>query len=176
MSALNRDQIGRLIESDGLVEGYIDLGKQLQPNGFDLTVKDISSFRSVGRIDFDGKWRFDAAIHVKSPRGNSDEPKEYRLAGDGSTYQVEFNETVNLSLCLMATSTQRSSVMRNGAFTAMGCWDVGYRGRGKTLLTVMNPFGLIVTENARLVQMIFHPIKPVAKGYEGKYQGEGAKP
>jgi len=32
-----------------LVEGYIDLEQQVQPNGFDITVRDIAMLQTMGK-------------------------------------------------------------------------------------------------------------------------------
>ena len=49
---LNKKEIKQLIEEKNLIENYINLDKQLAPNGFDLTVGKIFEFESAGDIDF----------------------------------------------------------------------------------------------------------------------------
>ena len=47
---LVKKEIKELVEKNQLVTGYIDLEKQLTPNGFDLTAGEIYHFDSAGRI------------------------------------------------------------------------------------------------------------------------------
>ena len=58
--SLNRDAIAALIAGDPpLVENYVDLEAQLQPNGFDITLQSIAGFSgglaggSIGIADAD---------------------------------------------------------------------------------------------------------------------------
>jgi dUTP pyrophosphatase len=162
---LNRDEIKHLILEHGLVSGYLDLETQLQPCGFDLTVRNVGRFTSNGVIDFNNSKR-------RLPTTNPVVlPTILRLG----TYSIDFNEKISLPLDLMAMSIHRSSVMRCGATTASGFWDAGYCGAGKTLLNVHNPDGLILAENARLCQMVFQRLNPVSKGYHGSFQNEGER-
>jgi len=49
---LNKDEIRALIEEQGLISNYVDLDTQLQPGGFDLTLREVHSFASGGSVDF----------------------------------------------------------------------------------------------------------------------------
>ena len=51
-SALNRDDIKRLIKKANLIENYLDLEVQLTPNGFDLTAAGVFEFDTGGALDF----------------------------------------------------------------------------------------------------------------------------
>ncbi len=50
--ALSREQLRSLIEESDrpLLSEYIDLDAQLQPNGFDVTLREISRFVGAGTI------------------------------------------------------------------------------------------------------------------------------
>jgi len=55
---LSRKDIRKLIEqSNPLIDGYIDLEQQLQPNGFDITLRDIASLNTRGQIGVDNAQR-----------------------------------------------------------------------------------------------------------------------
>ena len=54
---LNKKEIEQLIKEKNLVENYIELDKQLTPNGFDLTVDKVIEFDSAGDIDFSNSER-----------------------------------------------------------------------------------------------------------------------
>lgn len=160
---LNREEIKQLILEKALISEYLDLETQLQPNGFDLTVRSVGRITSSGVIDFNNSQRHLPNIQV-----------EHDPTLKQGTYSVDFNEKISLPANLMAMSIHRSSVMRCGATTASGFWDAGYSGFGKTLLTVHNANGLVLMKDARLCQMVFLRLNPVSKGYQGSYQNEGS--
>jgi dUTP pyrophosphatase len=54
-------------------------------------------------------------------------------------------------------------------------WDAGYKGRSQALLTVYNPHGWRVRQNARIMQIVFiHLAKSVDSElvYQGRFQLE----
>lgn len=168
---LNRSQITQLIQEKKLVEGYIDLETQLTPNGFDLSVAKIFSFAGPGKLDFSNKERM-------LPEGQEVMPKKEK-AGDKfgwwhlakGVYKVRTNESVNLPNDFVALAFSRTSLLRMGAFTQHGVWDVGFQGKGEFILAVENPHGIKIKENARVAQLIFLPIPETTKGYSGIYKG-----
>ena len=95
------------------------------------------------------------------------------LCLNAGPYLVTFNEVVNMPLDLMALASPRSSLIRSGVSLPTAVWDPGYRGRSQALLTVHNPAGYHLQQNARLMQMVFFRLShPVQQGYQGRYQGE----
>ena len=55
---LSRKDIKRLIQQNpSLIEGYVDLEQQLQPNGFDITLRDIAMLQTMGQIGADNGQR-----------------------------------------------------------------------------------------------------------------------
>ena len=51
MGVLSGSEIRRRISQEPpLVEGFIDLDEQVQANGFDLTLRDVSVMQSAGRV------------------------------------------------------------------------------------------------------------------------------
>ena len=151
-----------------LLEHFPSLESQLQPNGFDLTLREISRLTSPGQIGASGEDRI----------LSDTEPLEYGPGGWAQLapgpYLLTFNETVNLPLDLMALGRPRSSLLRSGAAIHTAVWDAGYHGRSQALLVVYNPQGFRVQRDARLLQLVFFRLEqPVRAGYQGRYLGEG---
>jgi len=59
---LNGEEIRGLIETRELVGGFLDLEKQLTPNGMDFTACDIHAFDGAGAVDFDNSGRVLPAV------------------------------------------------------------------------------------------------------------------
>ena len=167
-SVLDRESILELIRAgEPLVEGFLDLEEQLQPNGFDLTLREVLQFTSAGEmrpgtdpsaLSTSRPLSFEASGHLHLPMG---------------AYIATLNEIVNLPLHIMALARPRSSLLRCGVALHTAVWDAGYRGRSQVLLTVYNNFGYRLARDARLLQMVFmYLARPVEKGYRGRFMGE----
>ncbi len=149
-----------------LIEGYIDLDEQLQPNGFDFTLRDISLLQSPGKLATSNSQR---QISGLAP-----------LVFDGlgfihlapGIYSVTYNEIVNLPRNMMALATPRSSLLRCGVTINTAVWDAGYSGRSQSLMVVYNHQGFQLQQNARIVQLVFFPLTGDSEGYRCTYQGE----
>jgi len=167
-AALSREDILRLLQAEEpLVEGLSDLSRQVQPNGVDLTVKQVDLLCSSGKLGLSNEKR------VLSDTS--------RLAFDGlggmtllpGCYIVTYNEIVNLPRNVMALATPRSSLLRCGVSIHTAVWDAGYSGRSQSLLVVYNPYGFAVQKNARLLQIVFFYLSgEVTEGYDGIFQRE----
>lgn len=168
VGVLGRDGLRqRIVRDQPLISGWIDLDAQLQPNGFDLTLREIAAFDGAGVIAADNAGRrlpalrslpFDADGFVDLAPG---------------PYQIVYNEVVDLPDDLMALGRPRSSLCRCGVTIHTAVWDTGYRGRSTSLLVVENPAGFRVERNARLMQLVFFGLaEAVSEGYRGAYQGE----
>ena len=149
-----------------LIEGYIDLDQQLQPNGFDLTLRQVDVMQTPGQIATDNSRRqvsdlspliFDGLGFIDLPAG---------------IYSITFNEIVHLPRNIMALATPRSSLLRCGATVNTAVWDAGYSGRSQSLLVVYNPRGIRLEKNARIIQIVFFALDGETEGYQGAYQGE----
>ena len=164
---LNREEILALITVDRpLVEGYIDLGSQVQPNGFDLSVMQVARFVSPGQLGVLDEHRVlsDTEPLVFDESG-------WMELGPGP-YLVTFNEVVNLPPDLMALGRPRSSLLRSGVSLHTAVWDAGYHGRSRSMLTVHHPGGFRLQRDSRLAQLVFFRLsRPPAEGYQGRYQG-----
>jgi dUTP pyrophosphatase len=164
---LSRQDIYRLIEQQPpLVEGHVNLDEQLQPNGIDLTLREVALLQSPGKITTSDDQRrvSDLAPLVFDGLGFID-----LIPG---AYVVTYNEIVNLPRDIMALGRPRSSLIRSGTTIEMGVWDAGYSGRSQSLMLVYNPQGIRLQRNARIVQLVFLRLTQKTEGYQGVYQGE----
>ena len=165
---LSGQSLRQRIDSDRpLLSEWIDLDVQIQPNGFDLSLRSVSTISGPGTL----------ALH------NADrmlpEYNELPFDDDGfldldpGIYQVVFNEIVDLPTGLMALGRPRSSLCRSGVTLHTSVWDAGYRGRSTSLLQVLNPAGFRVQRGARLLQLVFLGLGEAARhSYAGVYQEE----
>lgn len=167
---LNCRDILQLIQKNKLIENYIDLEKQVTPNGFDLTVAAVFKFDSAGALDFSNKERVVLSCSEILAQKQKPEDKFGWWNLEKGSYKVKTNETVNLPNDLIAIAFPRSSLLRMGAFTHHGVWDAGFQGKGEFILAVDNPHGLKLKQNARIAQLIFLPINEAREGYKGIYQ------
>jgi dUTP pyrophosphatase len=167
LSTLSKDDIRLALSSTPpLVEGYVDLPAQLQTNGFDLTLRTIATFRSLGQLAFDNAER----------RLPEMLPLEFNMDGvlhlTPGCYSLTYNEVVHLPKDVMALGLSRSSLLRCGASLHTAVWDAGYEGRSESLLVVNNSQGLLLKKNARVLQLVFFRLSGKTEGYHGRYQGE----
>ncbi len=163
---LHDEEIRKLI-AKGLVTGYISLEKQLQPNGFDLTAREIFRFKGAGSIDFSNKER-------KFPETEPVVFTDMWAHLNPGIYKVKTNEIVSIPRDIIALAQPRSSLLRMGAFTVHGIWDAGFSGRSEFALVVQNPAGLSIKQNARIAQLAFVRLpSPASKGYSGIHQNLG---
>ena len=166
MGVLSHQQIQALVEGpEPLISEYVDLEHQLQPNGFDLTLRSIARFHDSGRLERD-----DGARRLAAPDDLSfDAQGMVRLAP--APYLITLNEVVRLPSTIMALGRPRSSLLRSGAAIHNAVWDAGYHGRSQALLVVYNPHGFSVARDARILQLVFLALEaPTVAPYTGVFQ------
>ena len=165
---LNRNSIEHMIAgSPPLLEDFLSLEVQLQPNGFDMTVRDISRLTNSGAVGVEESSRVLSETEVMEfgPDG--------WLKLDPGPHLVTFNEVVNLPLGVMALGRPRSTLLRSGVSVHTAVWDAGYHGRSQALLVVYHPDGYHLQRNARLMQLVFFQLETAAsRGYQGRFQSE----
>jgi len=167
-NALDRNSIAELIlGSPPLIESYLSIDEQLQPNGFDLSLQDVSQLTSGGNMGSEPDQR----------KLSDAETLEFDQDGwlhlSPGPYLISFNEVMNLPLNLMALGLPRSSLLRSGVSIHTAVWDAGYRGRSQALLVIHNNHGYDLRKDARLMQLVFfHLTQPVGQGYQGRFLGE----
>ena len=164
---LSKKDIKKLIQQNpALIEGYIDLEQQLQPNGFDITLRDVADLQNMGQIGKDNAQRqlpdltpliFDNQGFIELKPGS---------------YMITYNEIVHIPTTLMALARPRSSLLRCGVSIGTAVWDAGYSGRSQSLMIVYNSAGFRVQKDARVAQLVFMTLSAETEGYAGKYQNE----
>jgi len=164
---LSKSDILQLIHAEPpLVRDYLDLEEQVQPNGFDLTLKEVARFEAGGLIAVSNSQRiisktipleFNSQQHLELPPG---------------PYLITYNEIVNLPRNVSALGAPRSSLLRCGVSVHMAVWDAGYSGRSQSLMVVHNLFNFRVQHNARVAQLVFFQLTNETEAYNGAYQGE----
>ncbi len=164
---LSRKDLRQLIlQPPLLIEGYIDLEQQLQPNGFDITLRDVAMLETMGQIGTDNGQRrlpdlgpliFDSYGFMELMPGS---------------YIITYNEIVHIPTNLMALARPRSSLLRCGVNIGTAVWDAGYSGRSQSLMIVYNSRGFRVQKNARVAQLVFMTLTGETESYSGKYQNE----
>ncbi|RXA21381.1 deoxyuridine 5'-triphosphate nucleotidohydrolase [Methanosarcina sp. MSH10X1] len=171
MTLLSSNELRKLIQAKPpLLENAVDIETQIQPNGLELTLKEIKTIEGCGAVDFDNSGR-------KLPDGRNIE-----FGSDGwihlpeGIYKVLFNEIVNIPMNLAAIAKPRSTLIRCGATLETAVWDAGYRGRSESMLVVYNTAGFRLKKDARIMQLLFYTLDTeVEKGYSGVYQNENTK-
>jgi dUTP pyrophosphatase len=156
----------------------------------DLTLKRIKAWTSPGSVDFDNSLRLNASTLEVSFRSHHEHLQELAISKyptmlerharesheesimlEPGAYLIEFNEKVDVPSHLMGQMFVRSSLFRSGALLSAGVMDSGYQGLVGAMLQVLNPHGLLLFQNARLPQMVFHHTSEPVEGYSGHYQG-----
>jgi len=164
---LSKQDIHQLLrQQPPLIEDYINLKEQVQPNGIDLTLREVALLQSSGKIAVKDSQR---QVSNLAP-----------LVFDGldfidlmpGAYIITYNEIVHLPRNIMALATPRSSLLRCGVTVNTAVWDAGYSGRSQSLMVVYNPQGFRLQRNARIVQLIFFQLTRETEGYQGIYQRE----
>lgn len=165
---LSREDILKMLKaSPPLVDNLVDIQQQVQPNGIDLTLKEVALLSSSGSLGLSNKSR---ALSSTSPLVFDGLGRIDLLPG---CYLVTYNEVVNIPRNIIALATPRSSLLRCGVSIHSAVWDAGYSGRSQSLMVVYNPRGFRIYRNARIVQMVFFLLsREVTQGYQGIFQGE----
>ncbi len=149
-----------------LIEEYVNLEEQLQPNGFDLTLREIALIQTGGQIGVSNAQRMVSGLCPLVFNG-----VDYIELVAGA-YIITFNEVVHLPKNIMALGYPRSSLLRCGVTVHTAVWDAGYSGRSQSLMVVYNPQRFRVQRNARIAQLVFLELADGTEGYNGVYQGE----
>jgi len=167
VAVLSKQDIHRLLQQEPpLIEGYINLEEQVQPNGVDLTLREVALLQSPGRIAVDESQRL---VSDLAPLMFDGLDFIDLMAG---AYIITYNEIVHLPKNIMALATPRSSLLRCGVTVNTAVWDAGYSGRSQSLMIVYNPQGFRLQRNARIVQLVFLKLTQETEGYQGVYQRE----
>ncbi|MDH4270079.1 MAG: deoxyuridine 5'-triphosphate nucleotidohydrolase [Dehalococcoidia bacterium] len=167
-SILSREDILKMLgATPPLVDNLCDVQQQVQPNGIDLTLKEVALFSSPGSL---GRGNENRVLSSTAPLVFDGLGRVDLLPG---CYLVTYNEVVNLPKNMMALAMPRSSLLRCGVSIHNAVWDAGYSGRSQSLMVVYNTQGFRLYRDARIVQMVlFFLSREAAQGYHGMFQGE----
>ena len=167
VAVLSKHDIHRLLQQEPpLIEGYINLEEQVQPNGVDLTIREVALLQSPGKIAVKDSQRL---VSDLTPLVFNGLDFIDLMAG---VYIITYNEIVHLPRNVMALATPRSSLLRCGVTINTAVWDAGYSGRSQSLMVVYNPQGFRLQRNARVIQLVFFQLTQETEGYQGAYQRE----
>ena len=166
IGAYSKEKILSYISSRELVSGSIDADTQTTPNGFDLSLSLIERLTSAGKVDFSNEQRVISRTE-EIPYGEDG----WAFLGPG-TYKITFNEVVSIPHDAIAIARTRSTLLRCGASIETGVWDAGYKGRSSSMLNVVNPQGIYLKKDARVLQLVFFDLDTTTDGYCGTYQNE----
>jgi dUTP pyrophosphatase len=165
MVVIDRQTILELISQHQLVTNMVDPTVQISPNGVELTLHKVYTFKDAGTVDFSNTERYIPEYEELSLMHG-----QYEL--EPGSYIVTYNETLRIPTYLIAIGRPRSSILRSGATIESAVWDAGYEGRSRGLLTVYNPHGFVLKPNARLLHLVFFRLLQETDSYKGVYQGE----
>lgn len=166
---LNKAEIKQLIEEVGLIQGYMNLEKQITPNGFDLTVEKIFSIDEAGSVDFSNNERVVPLGKEIAAKKRKEEDKYGWWNLPKGVYKIKTNETVKMPNNLTALAFTRTTLLRMGALTQNGVWDAGFKGKSEFVLIVENPAGVNIKQNARIIQLVFLRVEETEE-YNGVYK------
>lgn len=163
MCVLSAEEIRERI-GEGLIREFIDLETQLQPNGFDCTLRGVKKLKSAGKIDFSNAERVISET-------DEIEFDEWIFLPQG-VYRIVLNEVVKLGNDIMAIGKPRSSLLRCGVSIETAVWDAGYEGRSEVLAVVHTEHGIWLKKNSRVIQLIFIRLCSRTHSYSGTYKFE----
>jgi dUTP pyrophosphatase len=161
-----RDILHLIQRKPPLIQDYINLEEQLQPNGFDLTLRDVALIQSGGQIGVSNSQRIISGLCPLVYDG-----ADFQNLVPGA-YVITFNEIVSLPKNIAALGAPRSSLLRCGVTVHMAVWDAGYSGRSQSLMIVYNPQSFRVQRNARIAQLVFFEMADGTEAYSGAFQSE----
>ena len=168
MTLLPDTEIRRLLKNmPPLAENLIDENIQVQPDGLELTVREVQELSGCGAVDFDNSCR---QTPSGIPVGFDEDGWVFLSPG---IYRLLLNEIVHIPPDLAAVARPRSSLIRSGVTLGTAVWDSGYEGRSECLIVVHNPEGFRIRRSARVMQLLFFRLSgDVGKKYDGIYQNE----
>ncbi|WP_415380336.1 dCTP deaminase [Halosimplex sp. TS25] len=131
------------------VDGIVHEPTQTEGRGLDLTVTEIYSVTTPGRVDFGGGEleAADLEPHDRQYRNEDDDYQWWHL--DAGQYLVEYNESLALPDDLVATVQTRDELLARGAFHP----TLRVRDLDRVPLSVGGA-GLRLKENARVSTVV----------------------
>lgn len=141
-----------------------DVEEQVQPNGLDLRVVQLTEVR--GRLKVPRESGVDyAEIQTTEIPWKSG----WISAKSGVSYVVEFREFISVKDGFCAIIHPRSSLVRSGINVTSGVWDTGFEGRLGGVLRPLNDVD--IEYGSRLAQVQISRSEFNGHRYDGRYQG-----
>ena len=150
--------------ANGMIRNYVSINTQIQPNGFDLTIKEIMMFTDEWepRVDFDNKTRqISSTMPILLAYG------EYHL--EPGVYLFRANEIFKTPDNIVGWGMPRSTLSRCGVLLNSAVLDAGYSGH--LVFTIFISQAMTFSKNARFCQMIFFKLNEAPNQlYGGVYK------
>lgn len=135
--------------------------------GIDLSLATVHKCNS-GSIVFHDRTYIDP-LGFEEVKTTSVDHKECWVLEPG-TYAITFNEGCKIPANAGAFIIHRSSLYRTGTSIVSPVWDPGFVTEKMGTVMIVNVH-LTVQKNARVAQMIVHPVQGDAELYDGQFQG-----
>jgi len=154
------------IES-GWIRNILNVKRQLQPNGIDLTVNSVQRPLLANHVSEIRSKNFPpSTFDPMIPDGDS---KSVLLLPDSSPfYLINFNEIIKLPEGVAAVIFKRSTLNRMGHKLESGLWDSGFTGNLGCTVWPSHP--LKIFSGDRLAQVVFFRAEVSGVLYDGDYQ------
>lgn len=145
--------------------------------GVDLTIKEVKYVISPGYVLTDKTYASTTASMKKEAFIDPDGTEHVGYNIHSGTYIIELNEGCKFGPNDTGYIILRSSLNRSGCSIFSAVWDPGYTSvdgeKVNTMsirLTVDNPFGIFIEENARVAQLVVFENEKTDM-YAGQWQG-----
>lgn len=159
VAILSDNDIRKLCKQDPpLLKDFLDFETQLQPTGFDVTVRNI--VRLQGNAQIGGPYHNKVATEISIKKKDG-----YYKVKPGM-YIVYINEYTSFPNELMGMVFPRSTLFRAGGILQSGVWDGGFCGRGRLGLLVQGVDELLIEHNCPIAQMVFFRSANVEEGFK----------
>lgn len=138
------------IVEQNIVTWLINQEEQIQQNWIDLTIDTIFKLREWDQ----NILTLDERSHCKRDQIDLEWYQDWIMKLDKWTYDVEFNENVNIPNWMCALVIARSTVNRGWNFITTWLYDAGFNNKVWGILHINIP--LVIQKNIRLAQIIFY--------------------
>lgn len=136
--------------------------EQVQPNGVDLRLDAVYSFR---------KSVYEFGVNEKEDESIPLIPENEEFEMKKGAYLVGFMERITIPRDCVGLVLPRSTLLRHGLDLRTALWDSGYEGKGRSMLVCYRSRAKLV-RGSRIAQMVILRTEGVKEIYRGRYQGE----
>lgn len=139
---------------------------QIQPNAIDLTVQAVFRIDSDSTVVLSEKMKQHANKTLLEVTYDKNDQEIWYL--QRGSYEILFNETIEVGPEEAGWVITRSTLNRNGIFITSGLYDSGYNGVMAGALHVLGPTALILSPGTRVGQYLTVPAE-AHRLYSGSY-------